>query len=116
LRRVLIIDDEDADRHVILRILEAQGHSVEAVKNGLQGLQMVAEFRPDVILLDLNMPGFDGYDVCRHIRRTKWGKKASIYAITGLRRPGDLMLAQRAGFNGMLSKPLDAEALAQLFG
>ena len=112
--RILVADDEEIDRISLQRLLEARGHRVEMALDGAQAIEVSEAFRPDLVLLDIQLPKLSGHEVCRHIRAQPWAKTLSIYAMTGMNRFGEIQRAREAGFDGVLSKPIDAEAVARL--
>jgi CheY-like chemotaxis protein len=112
--RVLIADDnEDAARTISLLISTLGAHG-EAVHGGEQAVAKALEFRPHLILMDIGMPGMDGYEACRTIRRQDWGKDLMIVALTGWGQDKDKEKAAEAGFNKHLVKPVGMAALEQL--
>jgi CheY-like chemotaxis protein len=112
--RILVVDDEEVDRISLQRLLGARGHRVEMALDGVQAIEVSETFRPHLILLDIQLPKLNGHEVCRHIRGQPWGKTVSIYAMTAGNRHEEIQRAREAGFDGVLSKPIDAEAVARL--
>lgn len=112
--RVLVIDDEPVDRELIARMLEAQGHTVMSAVDGDTAIEVARQHNPQVILLDIQLPPSDGYEVCAQLRTERWARAVSIFAITGHQRLEDLQRAHRVGFDGFLLKPLDEETLSRL--
>jgi CheY-like chemotaxis protein len=90
------------------------GHEVRAARSGTAALEAAAEFRPNLIVLDIGMPGLDGYEVCRRIRQHEWGQAIVIAALTGWARDEDKGRSEEAGFNHYLVKPVDPKALEAL--
>jgi CheY-like chemotaxis protein len=110
-RRILITDDNrDAARSLAL-LLQYSGHTVEMAYDGRQAIEKAGFWRPDVMLLDLGMPEMNGYDVCRAIRQTAWGKDISIVALTGWGQEQDRQNTREAGFDAHLVKPVDMALL-----
>jgi CheY-like chemotaxis protein len=104
-KRVLIVDDNlDAARTLDL-LLTSLGHETSIAADGLLALQAADAFRPDVVLLDLGLPGISGYEVARRLRQT--GKPMRIVAITGWGQESDRKRSQDAGFDLHLVKPVD---------
>jgi CheY-like chemotaxis protein len=113
--RILVVDDNvDATR--ILRImLEIDGHQVEVLNESAGALAAVRAFEPDIVLLDIGMPGMDGYAVARQLRADGEGKAMPmLVAITGFGREDDARRSLEAGFDRHLTKPVDREALQAL--
>jgi len=112
---VLVVDDLVDVANALARVLRAMGHDVHVATDGSAGIDAAEKLRPDVILLDIGMPGLDGYDVCRRIRQQPWGKDILITALTGWDGESDVRRAKAAGFNRYLSKPVQTSTLAKLF-
>ena len=112
--RILVIDDNvDATR--ILRImLELDGHEVQVLNDGSGARDVVRAFRPDVVLLDIGMPGMDGYAVARQLRDDAGDAAPLLVAITGFAQADDERRSREAGFDRHLVKPADREALQKL--
>jgi PAS domain S-box-containing protein len=113
-RKVLIADD-NVDAAVSLSILlEGVGHETRVAHDGVHALDLAEEFQPDVAILDLGMPGLDGYETARRLRERPWSQATLLIALTGWGADADRELTQRAGFDAHFVKPADLEALAQL--
>ena len=105
-RRILVADDNrDAAGSLALR-LELAGHDVRTAQDGLEALAVARTFQPEVVLLDLGMPGMDGYETARHVRRLAWGKQARLIALTGWGQQQDRIRTAEAGFDVHLVKPV----------
>jgi PAS domain S-box-containing protein len=115
-RRTLIIEDNDDARDALRTLLELQGHQVLAAGDGDRGVALALAERPDVVLIDLGLPGIDGYEVARAIRAHAAGKAAVLIAITGYGQAEDRRRTQEAGFDAHLMKPVSLAALANLIG
>jgi PAS domain S-box-containing protein len=115
-RRVLVVDDNHDGAEAVARLLRVLGHDVSVVFDGLTALQRAIDFEPDVVLLDLGMPGLDGFQVCERLRAQTWKKRPFIVALTGWGRDGDLVRTKNAGFDAHLVKPVDASAIVKLLG
>ena len=111
-RRVVLIEDNDDIRDSLASILVRWGHEVTAEADGPAGLARVLELKPDVALVDIGLPGMNGYDVARRIRAGTNGA-VRIIAITGYGQPADRERALEAGFDAHLLKPVPPEALAR---
>jgi signal transduction histidine kinase len=110
-RRILVTDDNQDAATTLVMLLELKGHEVEAAHDGRSALERAESWRPDVMLLDLGMPGMNGYDVCKSIRKTIWGAEIQIVALTGWGQEQDRLNTSEAGFDGHLVKPVDLNAL-----
>jgi PAS domain S-box-containing protein len=114
-KRVLIVDDNRDGARAIARLLRTMGHDVATAFEGCVALERAQDFDPDVILLDLGMPGVDGFQVCQRLRAHAWSRRRPrIVALTGWGREGDLARTKRAGFDAHLVKPVDSETLEEL--
>jgi DNA-binding response OmpR family regulator len=109
-----VADDNRDAASSLAMFLELMGHEVRVAHDGERAVQLAEEFRPQTILLDLGMPGMDGYDACRRIRSAAWGKDMRLIAITGWGQDDDRRKSANAGFDVHLVKPVDPETLRQL--
>jgi CheY-like chemotaxis protein len=112
-RRVVVIDDNADAADTLARLIEAMGGQCKVAYDGEAGVREVLAFQPDVVLLDIGMPGIDGYETCRRIRREQ-GSRALIVALTGWGQARDKERALHAGFDVHMTKPASPTALQQL--
>ncbi|MEJ2207572.1 MAG: response regulator [Anaerolineae bacterium] len=108
---VLYIEDDQANRTLVRRVLEAEGYVVLEAANGLQGLDMVNAERPDLVLVDISMPDMDGYEVTARLRSMDDVGQVPIVALTANVMRGDRERALEAGCSGYIQKPLDIDLL-----
>ena len=113
-RKILVADDDQDSAESLAMLFQLMGHEVRAAQNGVTAVDLAEEFRPDLIVLDIGMPGMDGYEVCRRIRQHDWGQAIVIAALTGWTRDEDRDRSAEAGFNHYLVKPVDPKALDDL--
>ena len=113
-KRVLIADDNRDGAESLGMLVELSGHQVFLAHTGVDALQMAAAHRPHIIVLDIGMPGMDGYQVAERIRDQPWGAHMILIALTGWGQEDDKRRAQRAGFDHHLTKPVDPATLDQL--
>jgi signal transduction histidine kinase/CheY-like chemotaxis protein len=113
-RRILIVDDSQDGAESLTLLLRALGGEVHAVHDGRAALAAVEAFHPDVILLDVGMPGMDGYEVARRIRADARHRDLPLIALTGWGQDEDRQRSAAAGFTHHLVKPPDIEKLRQL--
>lgn len=113
-RRVLVVDDNVDAAQSLCMLLERQGHLVEVAYEGRAALQEIDKFRPEVLLLDLGLPGMDGIEVAKHARATPAGQNLLLIAVTGWGQEADKSRTREAGFNHHLTKPVDAAELDRL--
>jgi PAS domain S-box-containing protein len=111
--RVLVVDDNLDAAESLVALLEALGHSTTVAHDGIEGLRAANEFRPDLVLLDIGLPGMSGHDVAREIRRTAALHRVVLIALTGWGAQSDQRQSQEAGFDQHLTKPVSLEALEQ---
>jgi adenylate cyclase len=104
---VLVVDDEEPNRILLRDALEARGYDVSEAQNGEQALREVATRSPDVILLDIMMPGMDGFEVCRRLKGDPRTAPIPILMVTALSERKERLMGIAAGANDFLSKPLD---------
>ncbi len=113
-RRILVVDDNKDAADSLAQLLEMLGNEVRTANDGEAGITAAETFRPDVVLLDIGMPKMNGYDACRRIRAEEWGRDMLLVAMTGWGQAEDKRLAQDAGFEAHLVKPVDLESLQRL--
>lgn len=108
---MLIADDlPDAARSLAM-LFEMYGADVRISFDGTQTVHAAEDFRPEIVLMDISMPGMSGYDAARAIRRAPWGHAMILVALTGWGRAQDLEAARAAGFDDYLLKPVDPSKL-----
>lgn len=108
---VLVGEDNAANRELIREAITSKGHSVIEALDGAEVLQQLARSLPDVVLLDIQMPGLSGYEVIRRIRSNPAWRHLPVLALTALAMCGEHEKALAAGFNAYLAKPLSLAAL-----
>lgn len=113
-RRILIVDDSRDGGESLAMLLRVLGAEVALAHSGRSALESVDSFRPDVVLLDIGMPGMDGYEVARRIRANPANRHISLIALTGWGQDEDRRRSVAAGFNHHLVKPADIDQLRQL--
>ena len=110
--RVLIVDDQDANRLLLRDLLESQGHEVAEAVDGVEALQRVADAAPDVVLLDVGMPGIDGFEVCRRLKADPATATIPVLLVTALSQRDQRLLGIGAGANDYITKPIDKSDLS----
>jgi two-component system, chemotaxis family, CheB/CheR fusion protein len=113
-KRILIVDDNEDSAESMAMFLRMSGHEVTTVPEGNAAIDSVQTLSPNLILLDIGLPGMNGYDVCRGLR--KRGYRGQLVAITGYANDSDRERSTDAGFDQHLAKPVDLGALEQLLG
>lgn len=111
--RILYIEDDPGNRMLVRRILEAEGFSIIEATDGPAGLEIAAQMRPDLILLDINLPEIDGYDLAKRFRDTPGLQQVPILAITANVMKGDRERTLEAGCDGYIQKPIDVDQLPE---
>ncbi|HET9107597.1 MAG TPA: CHASE3 domain-containing protein [Steroidobacteraceae bacterium] len=113
-RRIVIADDNTDTAASLAALLQLAGHETYTAHDGMEALRTAERLHPDVVLLDIQMPLLDGYEVCRRIRQRPWGKSVTLIAVTGLGQPQDRLRSREAGFDEHLTKPPDYGEITRL--
>jgi PAS domain S-box-containing protein len=113
-RRILIVDDNEDAAESISMMLSLDGHEVRTAYDGPGALEAAGAFRPDVILLDIGLPGMDGYEIARRLKKNGRLDRALLVAVTGYGQEEDRRRAEAAGFDLHLTKPVQPERLREL--
>jgi CheY-like chemotaxis protein len=109
----MVIDDNIDAAETLADLVAILGHEVRAAHDGPTGIAAAAEFRPDVVLLDIGLPGMDGYEVARRLRAG--AANAVLVAVSGYGREEDRAASRAAGFVHHFVKPIDFDALQSVF-
>jgi PAS domain S-box-containing protein len=113
-RRVLVVEDNDDAREMMQMLLECAGHEVATAVDGPAGLAQLERFQPDVAVIDIGLPGIDGYEVARKVRAIPRSRGLRLIAVTGYGQAEDRRKALDAGFDLHITKPVDPDRLVQL--
>ena len=113
--RILLVEDNPDSRGMLRTLLELDGHEVRCADDGNEGLEAFRSGRFDVALVDIGLPGIDGYELARRIRASEGGQAIRLVALTGYGRPADHDAVMRAGFDDHLVKPLHPDDLKRVF-
>jgi CheY-like chemotaxis protein len=111
---VLVVDDNDAFVEALGIVVRTLGHEVQIARDGEGAIAMAEEFRPDLVLMDLGMPGMSGYEAAQRIRATPWGAGVRLVALTGWGQEEDKHRTREAGFDHHLVKPAKAAEIERL--
>jgi two-component system cell cycle response regulator DivK len=110
--RILHVEDNADNRHLVRRVLEAEGYEVIEASNGTQALQFLESQHIDLALMDINMPDIDGYTLATRIRSTPMFARLPILAMTANVMRGDRERSLEAGCDGYIQKPIDIDILS----
>jgi len=112
-RRVLLIEDHDDARDMLALLLSRLGHDVHTAADGPTGLEAALALQPDAAIVDVSLPGLDGYEVARRLRASG-GRQPVLIALTGHASSEDEARARAAGFDAHMVKPVDVDRLVAL--
>ena len=114
MQRILVVDDNRDAANTLGALLRMLGADARVVYDGAAALEALGEFRPNAVLLDLGMPGMDGYEVARRIRAQPQARDTTLIALTGWGEESDCQRSRQAGFRHHLVKPVDADTIQAL--
>ena len=112
--RILIVDDNADGARSLALVLSASGNNVRTAHDGVQALAVAREFRPEIVLLDIGLPGMNGYEVARNLRRMPELSHPVLVAVTGWGSEEDRRRTREAGFDHHLTKPVEMNDLVSL--
>ena len=112
--RILVVDDSADLLESMETVLRLMHHDVETAASGEDALRRMEDWRPDLAIVDVGMPGMSGYEVASRARRQAWGSRAHLVAMTGWGRAEDRERALHAGFDRHVVKPVDFDQLRAL--
>jgi CheY-like chemotaxis protein len=113
-RRILVVDDNEDAADSLAMLLEYLGGTVRVANSGEAALEILEEYRPEVVLLDIGMPGMDGYAVARRVREQPQYAEARLIALSGWSQDEDKQRSSQSGFDYHLTKPVDLTTLESL--
>ena len=114
-RKILVVDDQSDSARILARLLRTKGHDARVASDGESAFEAIDRDRPDVVLLDIGLPGMNGYEIARRIRGVELdGHHMLLVALTGYGQSEDIRLAREAGFDHHLVKPTDLDAIESL--
>lgn len=113
-RRILIVDDNRDAAASLAMLLQLTGNHTQTAFDGPAALEVAASFKPEIVLLDIGLPGLNGYEVARRMRQEPWGKEAKLVAVTGWGQLEDRQRSKEAGFDAHMVKPVDHDLLAKI--
>jgi len=109
MKRILVIEDNETNIYLIGFILKKNGHEVIEARSGEEGLELAIKEKPDLILMDIQLPGIDGLEATRRIRKSETDKKVPIVALTSYAMTGDRKKSLAAGCTGYIEKPINPD-------
>ena len=109
--RILVVEDNDRNLKLVRDVLSHAGFDVVEARSGEQGVALAQEETPDLVLMDLGLPGIDGSESLRQLRATPSTAAVPVVAVTAYAMPEDRERTRQAGFDGFLTKPIDIRAL-----
>ena len=109
--KILLVDDEPDIRFLTKRMLERQGYSVAEAEDGETALRMLQEERPDLVLLDVRMPGLNGWEVCRRIKADEETRSIPVVMFTVRTSEEDMLRSREYGADAHINKPFDRDEL-----
>jgi DNA-binding response OmpR family regulator len=112
--RALVVDDRDDVAMGLALLLKQMGYNVQVANQAQEALDKGELFRPHMVFLDIGLPDRSGYDACLDMRRSEWGAKAFITAVTGRNEPVDVLRAAHTGFDRHVGKPMDHGTLKEI--
>ena len=112
-KKILIVDDDKQIVEVLSQMLSSDGYQIEKAFDGFEAGRKVIQFMPDLMILDLYMPGMDGFEVCRRVKKDSDTSHILIMALTGFDTPENEDRIMKAGADGYMAKPVDKDELIQ---
>lgn len=109
--RILVVDDNRDAADTLAMLLKIKKYDAHTRYGGMEALDAVADLRPDAVLLDIGMPGMDGYETARRLRQLPQGQSVLLVALTGYGQDDDRRRSREAGFDAHLTKPVDLKDL-----
>ena len=111
--RILVVEDNPANLELMVYLLNAFGHATLSARDGEEGLRLLRQEKPDLIICDIQLPAMDGYEVLRNLKADPDCSSIPAVAVTALAMVGDRDRALEAGFNGYLAKPINPVVFVQ---
>ena len=113
-KSILIVEDNQTNAQLLKDVLVIKGYEVDIVINGDNALASMEESKPDLVLMDIQLPGMDGYEVTRIMRENPQTKELPVIAVTAYALKGDKEKAMQAGCDGYMSKPINTRELPKM--
>ncbi|MCK4339032.1 MAG: response regulator [Candidatus Cloacimonetes bacterium] len=109
MKKILVVEDNETNMYLIRFILTKNGYEVLEARSGEEGLELAIKEKPDLIIMDIQLPGIDGYEATKRIRESEADHEVPIIALTSYAMTGDREKALKAGCNGYIEKPINPE-------
>jgi len=107
MKRILVVDDNEGNLHLLRFILEKNGYGVIEARDGIEAVELAIKEKPDLVLMDIQLPGIDGLEATKRIRASEADGDIPIIALTSYAMRGDKEKALAAGCNGYIAKPIN---------
>ena len=109
MKKILVVEDNETNMYLCSRILKSSGYEVIEARSGEEGIEFTIKEKPDLIIMDIQLPGIDGLETTKRIRKTKANGDIPIIALTSYAMAGDRKKALSAGCTGYIEKPINPE-------
>lgn len=113
MKKILLIEDNEQNRYLATYLLEKNGYQVHSATDGPSGIRLAESLRPDLILLDIQLPTMDGYEVARNLRRVALLADTPVVAVTSYAMGGDREKAIESGCTGYIEKPINPDTFVE---
>ncbi len=111
MKKILVVEDNTSNRYLIQFLLAQEGYTVIEANNGEEGVELALQEKPDLVLMDIQLPGIDGLEATRRIRQGEAGHDMPIIAVTSYAMTGDREKVLAAGCTGYIEKPIDPDTI-----
>ena len=113
-KKILVVDDNASILELEINLIKLLGYDPVSATSGLQALKVLAEEKPDLVLLDVTLPDMDGFKICQHIKTRPASSKIPVFLVSAKKTSEDVELGEKAGANEYVSKPFKTTEIAQL--
>ncbi len=113
MKHILVVEDNKDNRYMIRYLLEDSGFKVSCVETGMDGVNFAIDNKPDLIIMDIQLPDINGLDATQRIRKSKTNGNIPIIALTSYAMPGDRQKALEAGCTGYIEKPIEPDSIIE---
>ena len=116
MKRVLVVEDNENNLYLIGFILRENGYEVIEARTGAEGIELATKEKPDLIIMDVQLPGIDGLEATKRIRKSEGDKKTPVVALTSYAMAGDREKALKTGCTGYIEKPINPDTIMEEIG